>query len=119
MIKKNIKIRIDLNPEFNPLVTAMRLRIPNMVPVVEHSVDTLIKELSIGIRIETVADEVDFCYYAEYDYTWIRVTYDIDNLFSSAYDSGTGQSLPSVKTMHDCETYPWRLYWFLCQYHSV
>jgi uroporphyrinogen decarboxylase len=107
-MKKNMTLTFKLNPDFDRFVIALRGGIPDRVPAAELSVDASIKEALLGRRIETVTDDVDFWHQAGYDYAWIRATYDIDNLFPGAYESGTGHAPAPIKTLRDYEAFPWK-----------
>jgi uroporphyrinogen decarboxylase len=101
------KISFKLQPDFQRVKKALSHQIPDRIPMVELAVDKPIKEQFLGRPIKTVSDEIDFWYRAGYDYAWIRVAYDIDNLFPGAYDSGTGHATAPIKTLEDFKKYPW------------
>jgi len=115
---------MDIGPDYNRLLTTIRLEEPDRVPLAELVVDRPVKEGFLGKPVRDVPSDVEFWSKAGYDYIYLRPAYEYAGVppqvaagtpmaaEASALDDREAESvsimLPgSIADLADLESFPW------------
>ena len=115
---------MDIKPDYNRLLTTIRLEEPDRVPLAELSIDRPVKDKFMGKPVRDVRGEVEFWWKAGYDYLYLRPAYDYPGVpgavaagtpmawEASAVEDGDAQSVSimtpgSIAELADLEPFPW------------
>lgn len=111
---------LKLEPDFQRIrTTVMREGEPDRVPNAELHVDWQIKQEFLGRPIQTIQDDIDFWYYAGFDYIYLRANYEYrmvgdglaaeDHIYAGDMQmtQWSGDETSLVSNWADYEKYPW------------
>jgi uroporphyrinogen decarboxylase len=111
-------------PDFGRVVTALSRHEPDRVPLMELAIDYPVQCEFLGRRVDNLADEIAFWYYAGYDYVYQRPNYEFLGVAANAAvgtsirresqlrgaedaESWDVHGVVKLKTEEDFLRYPW------------
>ena len=114
---------MDIQPDYQRLLTTIHHQEPDRVPLVELSIDRPVKEKFIGKPVRDIPTEVEFWWKAGYDYLLLRPDYEFfgapaivavgtPRAWEASASEKETHSISSthpgpVQTPADLNTYPW------------